>query len=96
MDGSQAHFRSLRSAAARDRAKAIAFIEQVSELTFTLALEHVVRTRLYVTDISRWEEVGRVHGEVFGSIRPATSMIEVNKLIDPALLVEIEADALVP
>jgi len=60
------------------------------------ALEHVVRTRLYVTDISRWEEVGRVHGEVFGSIRPATSMIEVNKLIDPALLVEIEADALVP
>jgi carbonic anhydrase/acetyltransferase-like protein (isoleucine patch superfamily)/enamine deaminase RidA (YjgF/YER057c/UK114 family) len=60
------------------------------------ALEHVVRTRMYVTDISRWEQVGRVHGEVFGSIRPATSMIEVSRLIEPALLVEIEADAVVP
>lgn len=59
-------------------------------------LDHVVRTRIYVTDISRWEEVGHVHCEVFGSIRPATSMVEVSRLIDPALLVEIEADALVP
>ncbi len=58
-------------------------------------LEHVVRTRMYVTDISRWQEVGQVHGEVFGQIRSATSMVEVSRLIEPALLVEIEADAIV-
>jgi enamine deaminase RidA (YjgF/YER057c/UK114 family) len=50
---------------------------------------------MFVTDIGRWDEVGRAHGEVFGSIRPATSMVEVSRLIDPALLVEIEADAVV-
>jgi enamine deaminase RidA (YjgF/YER057c/UK114 family) len=58
-------------------------------------LEHVVRTRIFVTDISRWEDVGRAHGRVFGEVRPATSMLEVSNLIDPALLVEIEADAVV-
>lgn len=59
-------------------------------------LSHVVRTRMFVTDISRWEEIGRAHGELFGAIRPAATMVEVARLIDPRMLVEIEVDAYVP
>ena len=58
-------------------------------------LEHVVRTRIYVRDIRQWEAIGRAHGEYFGSIRPATAMVEVSGLVDSDMLVEIEADAYV-
>lgn len=60
------------------------------------SMEHVVRTRMFVTDITQWEEVGRAHGEVFRDVRPAATMVEVRRLIDPEMLVEIEADAIVP
>lgn len=57
------------------------------------SLDDVVRTRIFLTDISAWEQVGRAHGEVFEAIRPATAMVEVRRLISPEILVEIEADA---
>src|SRR5262249_7647423 len=58
-------------------------------------LEHVIRTRMFVTDVSQWEQVAQVHGEVFAEIRPATSILQVAKLIDAEAQIEIEADAIV-
>ena len=59
-------------------------------------IEQVIRTRMYVIDVAKWEEVARVHGEIFGEIRPATTIVEVTKLIDGAAQIEIEADVVVP
>jgi enamine deaminase RidA (YjgF/YER057c/UK114 family) len=78
-------------AAAQTRQALATIRESLERAGFTLA--DVVRTRMFVTDISRWEEVGRAHGEVFGDVRPATTMVQVTALIDPGMIVEIEADA---
>lgn len=59
-------------------------------------MRHVVRTRMYVTNIEQWQEIGRAHGEFFREIRPAATMVQVSRLIDPAMLVEIEAEAIIP
>jgi enamine deaminase RidA (YjgF/YER057c/UK114 family) len=74
--------------------QAIANIEHALHMAGA-TLAHVVRTRIYVTDISQWEAIGRAHGEAFHDIRPATAMVEVSRLIYPGMLVEIEADAIV-
>jgi enamine deaminase RidA (YjgF/YER057c/UK114 family) len=78
-------------AGAQTRQAIATLAEALERAGFSLA--DVVRTRMFVTDISRWEEIGRAHGDAFRDIRPATSMVQVAALIDPAMLVEIEADA---
>lgn len=78
-------------------AQAVRCIEVIGEVLEKAgaSLSDVVRTRIFVTDIDRWEEVGRAHREAFGDILPATTMVEVSRLIDPRMLVEIEADAVI-
>ena len=76
-------------------------VQAIRNITWALgqldsSLEDVVRTRMFVTDISRWEEYGRAHGEAFGEIMPATSMVQVSALIDPRMMVEVEAVAYKP
>ena len=74
--------------------RALSIIGQaLAEVGATLA--DVVRTRIFVTDISQWEAIGRAHGEAFGTVLPAATMVEVKRLIDPKMLVEIEADAVI-
>jgi enamine deaminase RidA (YjgF/YER057c/UK114 family) len=88
VDGKVAH---PGDAAGQTRQVLVLIRQALERAGFTLA--DVVRTRIFVTDIARWEEIGRAHGEVFGDVRPATTMVQVAALIDPAMLVEIEADA---
>ena len=88
VDGAVAHRGDVAAQARQAFANLGAALERAG-----FALADVVRTRMYLTDIARWEELGRAHGDVFRDIRPATAMIGVSALLDPAMMVEIEADA---
>jgi enamine deaminase RidA (YjgF/YER057c/UK114 family) len=81
--------------AIRDQARRALAIIRAAVEALGGTMEQVIRTRMFVTDISRWQEVAEAHGEVFGAIRPATTMVEVRRLIDAEALVEIEADVVV-
>jgi len=80
---------------AYEQAKACINIIEKSLSEADASLKDVIRTRMFVTDISRWEEFGKAHGEFFGEIKPATSMVEVKSLISPDMLIEIEATAVI-
>ena len=80
---------------AKQTARSLAIIRAAIE-ALGGKIEHTIRTRMYVTDVSKWEEVARVHGEVFKDIRPATTIVEIARLIDASAQIEIEADAIVP
>jgi len=75
--------------------KALSIINESLERAGT-SFDNVVRTRMYVTDISRWEEYGKAHGEIFRNIKPASTMVEVSALINPDMMIEIEVDAYIP
>jgi enamine deaminase RidA (YjgF/YER057c/UK114 family) len=83
------------STMAEQTARSLAIIQAAIE-ALGGKMEHVIRTRMFVTDVAKWEEVARVHGKVFGEIRPATTIVEVARLIDGDAVIEIEADAIVP
>jgi enamine deaminase RidA (YjgF/YER057c/UK114 family) len=86
--------RSFAAGAAAQTRRALEIVQAAIE-ALGGKLTDVVRTRIFVTDISQWEAIGKVHGEIFHGIRPATTMVQVARLIDEAALVEIEADAIV-
>ncbi|WP_378174764.1 RidA family protein [Aquimarina sp. SS2-1] len=85
------------AAGANEYEQTVAIIESVKGVLGKLSakLDNVVRTRIYCTDISKWEEIGKAHGKYFEKIRPVTTMVEVSKLIDPNILVEIEFSAII-
>lgn len=83
------------SSSLEDQARRSLFIIGAAIEALGGRLEQVIRTRMYVTDVSKWEQVARVHGEVFGEIRPATTIVQVARLIDADAQIEIEADAIV-
>ncbi|KAA1245516.1 RidA family protein [Aquimarina sp. RZ0] len=82
---------------ANEYEQTVAIIESVKKvlIEFDADLAHIIRTRIYCTDITKWEKIGEAHGEFFKDIKPVTSMVEVSKLIDPDILVEIEFSAIV-
>ena len=82
---------------ANEYEQTVAIIQSVEKVLkeFEVDLTNVIRTRIYCTDISQWEEIGKAHGEYFGKIKPVTAMVEVSKLINPEILVEIEFSAII-